>query len=62
MTTRNASGQTLIIPKQKDTYQVQKGDTLWSIAKKNNIPVETLKEINQLKDNLLSVGQILKIK
>ncbi|MDD6404019.1 MAG: LysM peptidoglycan-binding domain-containing protein [Mollicutes bacterium] len=38
---------------------VQKGDTLWSISSKLNIPVQTLKELNNITSNLLSVGQQL---
>lgn len=45
----------------KNTYTVQKGDSLWSIAKKYNTTVEELKVANNLSSNLLSVGQILKI-
>ncbi len=45
----------------ENTYTVQKGDSLWSIAKKYNTTVEELKAANNLSSNLLSVGQILKI-
>lgn len=40
-------------------YIVQKGDTLWSIASKNNISVNKLKELNNLNSNLITVGQKL---
>ena len=36
---------------------VKKGDTLYSIAKKNNLSVDRLKWLNGLKSNDLSVGQ-----
>ena len=42
-------------------YTVKKGDTLWSIANKNNITVNELKTINNLKTNTLQIGQILKL-
>lgn len=55
------TGQKLLIPKQKTEnekiYIVQKGDTLWSIAKKYNVSVNNIKEKNNLTSNLLSVGQ-----
>ena len=44
-----------------NTYEVKKGDTLYSIANKYNTTVDKLKDINNLIDNTLSVGQILLI-
>ena len=41
------------------TYIVKSGDSLWSIAKRYNITVDELKEINNLNNNLLSIGQEL---
>jgi len=58
-------GQKLLVPKKdidEDIYIVEKGDTLWSIAKKNNITVQELKELNNLTDNTISIGQALKVK
>lgn len=59
--------QSILVPKQQenietDLYIVKKGDTLWSISNKLNIPVQTLKELNNLNSNLLKVNQQLKIK
>ena len=45
-----------------DTYKVKSGDTLYSIAKKYNISVDELKELNNLKNNNITVSQVLKIK
>ena len=45
-----------------DTYKVKSGDTLYSIAKKYNISVNELKELNNLKNNNITIGQVLKIK
>ena len=42
-----------------DYYIVQKGDTLYSISRRVNIPVEEIKRINNLTSNTLSIGQKL---
>ena len=55
-------GQVLLIPTDTNletTYTVQKGDSLYSIAKKYDTTVDRLKQLNNLKSNLLSIGQIL---
>ena len=60
-------GQALKIPTkavdigETDIYQVQSGDTLYSIARKYNISVNELKNLNNLVDNTLSIGQILEV-
>lgn len=43
-------------------YVVKKGDTLYSISRKTNISVSQLKKLNRLKNNIISIGQRLKIK
>lgn len=43
-------------------YEVQKGDTFYSISKKFNLTVDQLKEKNNLADNTLSIGQKLIVK
>lgn len=46
-----------------ETYVVQKGDTLYSLAKKNNMKVDELLSLNGLDSNaVIKVGQKLKIK
>ena len=42
-------------------YKVQKGDTLYSIAKKFNTTVDSIIKNNNLKTNALSIGQELNI-
>ncbi len=44
------------------THTVQAGDTLFSIARKNNLPLEHLLELNKLhRDSRIAVGQILRL-
>lgn len=53
-------GQLLTVPSGLslvNSYVVEKGDTLYSIAKNFDISVNKLKEYNNLSSNLLSVGQ-----
>ena len=45
-----------------DYYIVQKGDNLYSIAKKFNTTIDNIKRLNNLSNNLLNVGQKLIIK
>jgi flagellum-specific peptidoglycan hydrolase FlgJ len=45
------------IPSDTERYVVVKGDTLYSISKKYNIPIEDLKKQNNLFDNSISIGQ-----
>lgn len=58
-------GQILKIPtvtpsqEQEETYIVQNGDSLYSIARKFNTTVDELKRLNNLSSNLLSIGQVL---
>ena len=58
----NYIGVPYSLNEETDYYVVKKGDSLWSIAKKYNMTVDELKSINNLKSNLLSIGQRLKIK
>ena len=42
-------------------YKVKKGDTLLNIAKRFDIPPAQIKEINNLKNNSIQIGQVLKL-
>lgn len=58
-------GQVLNIPSQTGTtensYTVQSGDSLYSIARRFNTTVDELKTINNLTSDILSIGQKLLI-
>mgnify|MGYP002621881962 CR=1 FL=1 len=64
-------GQQLLVPKGTDLidtqitnyidYRVVAGDTLYSIALKYNTSVNELKNINNLSNDNLSVGQVIKV-
>lgn len=43
-------------------YNVRKGDSLWSVAKRFKTSPSRLKKINNLNSNILSIGQKLKIR
>ena len=50
------------VPQQFVTYTVKSGDSLYVIAKKYDVSIDSLKRLNNLTSNNLSVGQVLKIK
>ncbi len=58
-------GQVLMIPSNESNnyinYVVVNGDTLYSIAKKYNVSVDSIKSLNNLTNNFISIGQIIKI-
>ena len=41
---------------------VRRGDNLYNIARKYGVSVDSLIELNNLKTNSLSIGQVLKIR
>ncbi len=52
--------ESMISPNELE-YIVERGDTLYSIANKFNTSVSRLKELNNLSNNVLAIGQKLKI-
>lgn len=48
-----------IFYKKGKTYKVEKGDTLYSIARKFGLDVETLKMMNNLQDEVIREGDVL---
>lgn len=58
------TGQELIIPEENHDnlgYTVKAGDTLYAVARKYNVSVESLKKANNLSTNTIYVGQKLVI-
>nr|WP_321416130.1 glucosaminidase domain-containing protein [uncultured Allomuricauda sp.] len=51
-------------PKQYDvfTHTVEKGDTLYGISRRYDISVDELRRLNNLNDNIISIGQVLNIR
>ena len=43
--------------KQTASYRINKGDTLYALARRFNTTIDTLKEINGLRDNTIHVGE-----
>jgi flagellum-specific peptidoglycan hydrolase FlgJ len=59
---KSQNANTKIINSNKaNLYEVQKGDTLYSISKKFNLSIEALKKQNNIFDDAISIGQSLKI-
>jgi LysM repeat protein len=54
----DTTAETTLIPDTK-VHKVETSETLYSIAKQYNIPVDTLKRINGLKDEDIKIGQTL---
>ena len=44
------------------TYVVQSGDTLWNISQKHNVPIRSLKALNNLRNNHLQPGTTLTLR
>ncbi len=50
------------IRRETTDYVVQKGDTLFSIAKRSQLPLDELKTLNQLTANTVRIGQTIKVR
>lgn len=59
--TAKAPEKNVVDLNETGVYEVQKGDTLYSISKKFNLTVEELKQKNNFTDNSISIGQKLKV-
>src|SRR5690554_2660255 len=47
---------------EENLHRVESGDTLYNISKKHNTTVDEIKKLNNLPDNTISIGQLLKVK
>ena len=56
---RSSSGSAAV--SSAETYRVRSGDSLWTIARRNNLTVEGLKAANNLRTSRIVAGQVLKI-
>ena len=45
----------------EETHTVRRGETLWSISRENHVSIGEMIELNRLKSESISVGQVLKI-
>ena len=52
----------IVLKKKNKPYKIKKGDTLFSISKKFNMPVDAIIELNNLEGDNLIVGQVIMIK
>jgi hypothetical protein len=55
------NGEIIVIPEKTKNHRVRVGETLESIAKKYNVAVEDIVELNNLEGKKLKPGQIIKI-
>jgi LysM repeat protein len=59
---KGANFEKPIVIEKGSFYRVKKGDTLYAISRKYSISVANLKALNNLSDNIISVGQKLLLK
>ena len=52
----------IVLKKKNKPYKVKKGDTLFSISEKFNMPLDAIIELNNLEGDSLIVGQVIIIK
>ncbi len=55
---KNESGN---LAENEFLYEIQKGDTLYSLSKKFNMTVDNIMKINNMTENALSIGQQIKL-
>ena len=56
------SNQTVTVGSSAQTYTVVAGDSVWKIANKFGISMDTLRSLNNIKKDFIYPGQVLKVK
>jgi N-acetylmuramoyl-L-alanine amidase len=60
-TTTTETGKKENVSSNAQFHTVQRGESLYSISKKYNIPVAKLKQLNEMKNNKIIIGQKLRV-
>jgi len=55
------NGEIVVVPEKTLNHRVRRGETLESIAKKYNVTVEDIVELNKLEGKSLKPGQVIKV-
>ena len=50
------------VPSVADTYRVQRGDTLYGIARRFDTTVDAIKRLNRLRSNTINIGDRLTVR
>ena len=58
---RRQKSEIVVAREEGKIHNVEKGDTLYNIAKRYNTTVEALQRYNNLRDTSISIGQIIKV-
>lgn len=58
---RNPAERKLEKHRDNEMHVVAKGDTLYSISKRYNMSIQTLKKLNNISGTTISIGQVLKL-
>lgn len=61
LVTANVAESSAPAAPEVETYKVTRGDSLWSIARRHNTTVDTLKDLNSLTGSRIVAGQIITV-
>lgn len=60
-TTNNSSTSSVVSESSTQTYTVKSGDSVWRIANQFGISMDTLRSLNNINNNFIYPGQVLKV-